>query len=47
LVCLATEEVGGGLRLKAEWEERVIVETGGFVDSWVHEGSVGFKEGEG
>jgi hypothetical protein len=47
LVCLVAEEVGGGLRLKAEREERVIVEAGGFVDSWVHDGSVGFKEGEG
>jgi hypothetical protein len=47
LVCLVAEEVGGGLGLKAEREERVIVEAIGFVDSWVHDGGVGFKEGEG
>jgi hypothetical protein len=47
LVCLVAEEVGHGLRLKAEQEERVIVEAGSFVDSWLHGGSVCFKEGEG
>jgi hypothetical protein len=47
LVCLVAEEVRGGLHLKAEREERVIVEAVGFVYSWVHDGCVGFKEVEG
>jgi hypothetical protein len=46
LVYLVAEEVGGGLHFKAEREERAIVEVGDFLDSWVHDGGVGFKEGE-